>query len=119
MTYCFSTPMDKLPSGMIHRTFFSQLAGHEVGCVVYLPAEYENSTKAYPVFYHLHGWQNNENTELAAMESVCRGREAITSLSFIVSVTVTTVPAAFSEAASVAFLSFAIFASKAALYPSI
>jgi len=68
---------DKLPTGVCHITFYSKLYGHDLGYAVYLPADYETSSKKYPVHYHFHGWQGCELSDIAAMESVYRNSETI------------------------------------------
>ncbi len=61
-----------------HHTFFSSCYGHDLGYMVYLPDGYETSNERYPVFYHLHGWTNNEASDCAVMEDICRSRNAVT-----------------------------------------
>lgn len=65
-------------ANVVHRTYFSERCGCEVGFNVFLPDGYGESGKAYPVVYHLHGWTGNESSELRAMERLCRSREAVT-----------------------------------------
>ena len=66
-----------LPKHVCHATFFSRLYDHDVGYCVYLPAGYESSGKAYPVHYHFHGWQGDESSEIAAMETIYQNGDAI------------------------------------------
>ena len=61
-----------------HESFFSRMYGMEVGYNVYLPDDYESSDEKYPVVYHLHGWQCDQNTDVGTLSGICRGRRAIT-----------------------------------------
>lgn len=69
---------EHMPEGMTHHTFFCRLYGHELGCIVYLPPDYDSSTECYPVCYHLHGWMGSESSEIQTMHPVCADRNAIT-----------------------------------------
>ena len=45
-----------LPSGVHHKTFFSQSMRQDVGYAIYLPPSYEeNVSQRFPVVYYLHG----------------------------------------------------------------
>ena len=74
----FTNPPAAAPKNVFHKTFYSHLAGHEVGYNIYLPPEYETGGREYPVVYHLHGWQGSESSEIHAMEKVYSSRQAIT-----------------------------------------
>lgn len=74
----YSNPPEKMPPNMLHRTFYSKLFNHEIGYNIYLPPDYECGKERYPVAYHIHGWMNNESTEIGPMEKVYRNRSAIT-----------------------------------------
>lgn len=74
----YINPPSKTPKNVFHKTFYSNLAGHEIGYNIYLPPDYENSNKRYPVVYHIHGWKNNESSEIWPMEKVYQNRQAIT-----------------------------------------
>ena len=78
MDYRYLNPPAELPANVLHCTFFSRLANHEVGFCVYLPPDYASSQDPYPVIYHLHGYQNHESTELSALDGVLRSRRAVT-----------------------------------------
>ena len=67
-----------MPRGVSHHTFYSKLYGHELGFHIYLPEGYETSSAYYPVHYHLHGWMGSEASDVAKMERVYIGRNAIT-----------------------------------------
>jgi enterochelin esterase-like enzyme len=57
-------PRDKdlpVPDYYLHKTFYSNAAGQEVGYAIYLPPEYGSQPrKRYPVIYNLHGNGGNE-----------------------------------------------------------
>jgi enterochelin esterase-like enzyme len=74
----FINPPTESPENVIHKTFCSQLFGHEVGYNIYLPPGYQESGDKYPVAYHLHGWTGDESSEIWTMEKVYKGRLAIT-----------------------------------------
>ena len=74
----FVNPPAGSPPGIIHRTFYSNLVGREVGYNIYLPPGYEESGKRYPAAYHLHGWTGNESSDIWSLEKVYRARNAIT-----------------------------------------
>lgn len=74
----YINPPLKPIDGIFHKTFYSNIYAHEIGYNVYLPADYEQSCKSYPVVYHNHGWTGNESSEIGIMEQVCRSRDAIT-----------------------------------------
>lgn len=63
---------------MQHRTFFSLLAGHEVGFNIYLPADYAQNSRRYPLAIHLHGWQCHESSDILVTEKIYAARDAIT-----------------------------------------
>jgi endo-1,4-beta-xylanase len=48
------------PNGTKYRTFSSNILQAEVSYLVYLPAEYEQQSKRYPVIYWLHGLGGNQ-----------------------------------------------------------
>lgn len=52
-----------IPHGQIRSVYYwSEINGMERHCNVYVPADYEQNTdKAYPVLYLLHGWGEDEN----------------------------------------------------------
>jgi len=74
----YINPPEKIPQGIMHRTFYSELYGHEIGYNIYLPPDYETSGKKYPVAYHLHGWTGSESSEIWTMEKVYANRQFIT-----------------------------------------
>ncbi len=74
----YVNPPSKAPKNVFHKTFHSNLAGHEIGYNIYLPPDYKNSIKRYPVVYYLHGWMGNESSEIWAMEKIYNCRQAIT-----------------------------------------
>lgn len=78
MSFRFINSPEQPPQGVQHRTFFSPLAGHEVGCNIYLPRDYHESDRRYPLVLHLHGWMCHESSDIHAMEKVYAARDAIT-----------------------------------------
>ena len=69
---------ESAPENMLHRTMYSEILNHEIGYCIYLPPDYEADNRRYPAVYHLHGWTGSESSEIHAMETVCRSRNAIT-----------------------------------------
>lgn len=63
---------------MKHETYFSSAIGREVGYNIYLPDGYEDGEGRYPVWYHIHGWQCDEYTDVETMSGIFIGRRAIT-----------------------------------------
>jgi enterochelin esterase-like enzyme len=59
-----------LPSGYTHKTYYSTLMNTDIGYVIYLPPDYNNSTDRYPVVYSLHGMGGNENGNCQTYSSV-------------------------------------------------
>ena len=74
----YVNPPQETPANVYHRTFYSEIFGHEVGYNIYLPEGYEGSAERWPVEYHLHGWMGNESSDIWTMARVCRERRAIT-----------------------------------------
>jgi len=74
----FINPPTEAPQGVYHKTYYSELLKQEVGYNIYLPPDYQESGKTYPVAYHFHGWQGDESSDIWALEEVYRNREAIT-----------------------------------------
>jgi enterochelin esterase-like enzyme len=74
----FNNPPAKLLKNITHKTFYSNVLDHEIGYNIYLPPDYDESGKQYPVAYHIHGWKGNESSEIEPMEKVYRDRQAIT-----------------------------------------
>jgi enterochelin esterase-like enzyme len=74
----FINPPIESPQNVFHKTFYSQVLNNEVGYNIYLPPEYNNSDKKYPVDYHIHGWKGNESSELKPLEKVYPNRDMIT-----------------------------------------
>ena len=74
----FINPPATSPQYVTHGTFYSQLVNHDVGYNIFLPPDYENGVRSYPVTYHLHGYKGNESSDLGALEKVYKNREAIT-----------------------------------------
>ncbi|SFJ83000.1 Putative esterase [Paenibacillus sp. UNC496MF] len=66
------------PENVTHKTFYSELFGHEIGYNIYLPPDYEKSGKKYPVAYHLHGWTGNETSDIWTLEKVYSNKKSIT-----------------------------------------
>lgn len=62
---------------IIHKTFYCNLYGHELGYNIHLPIDYELCDKRYPVLYHLHGWTGNESSEIRICEKVYSHGQAI------------------------------------------
>lgn len=74
----FINPPVNPPQNFTHKSYYSSLYSHELGYNVFLPEDYEESGKKYPVFYHLHGWTGNESSEISPLSFVCGSRQAIT-----------------------------------------
>ena len=74
----YINPPAKSPENVTHKTFYSELFGHELGYNIYLPPDYEKSGQKYPVSYHLHGWTCNESTDIWTLEKIYSNRQAIT-----------------------------------------
>lgn len=74
----YINPPTESPNNVTHKTFYSELYGHEIGYNIYLPPDYEVSVKKYPVEYHLHGWTCNESTDIWVLEKIYSSRQAIT-----------------------------------------
>jgi len=55
------TPPDEAGAGARAAKFKSDALGVEKRYRIYLPADYDTSTKRYPVFYYLHGLGGNED----------------------------------------------------------
>jgi enterochelin esterase-like enzyme len=53
-------PDHDAPNGTQYQTFHSAVLGRDASCLVYLPADYEQQTKRYPVLYWLHGMGGNQ-----------------------------------------------------------
>lgn len=63
----------KLPQGrgLEHKTLASEALGHDVGYVVWTPADYDPSGKTrYPVIYFLHGAGGNESADAGGFSSL-------------------------------------------------
>ncbi|HYW78131.1 MAG TPA: alpha/beta hydrolase-fold protein [Thermoguttaceae bacterium] len=57
--------------GLTHRVLASKAMGHDVGYVVWTPADYDNSGKTrYPVIYVLHGMGGNEAADSAGFSGL-------------------------------------------------
>lgn len=82
MKYLFEgnyiNPPTQSPQNVSHKTFYSELFGHEIGYNIYIPTEYEKSGERYPVAYHFHGWTGNESSDIWTMEKVYSNRQSIT-----------------------------------------
>jgi len=76
--YYINPPKNQAPQNVAHKTFYSELFGHEIGYNIYLPPDYDKSVEKYPVSYHLHGWMGNESTDLWTLEKVYTNRQSIT-----------------------------------------
>jgi enterochelin esterase-like enzyme len=74
----YINPPAHSPQNVIHKTFYSELYGHDIGYNIYLPPDYDKSGKRYPVAYHLHGWTGSESTDIWTMEQVYSIKQAIT-----------------------------------------
>jgi enterochelin esterase-like enzyme len=67
------------PKNVTHKTFFySNLIKKEIGYNIYLPCDYENNLKRYPILYHLHGWEGNESSDIWTLENTYQDRDIIT-----------------------------------------
>lgn len=74
----FTNPPISTPKYVTHKTFYSKMINTEIGYNIYLPHDYEESDKRYPVTYHLHGWQCNESSDIWTLEKVYKSKQAIT-----------------------------------------
>ena len=74
----YINPPAETPQNITHHTFYSKLYNHEIGYNIYLPPDYFNCEKRYPVSYHLHGWTGNESSEIWQMETIYKNRQTIT-----------------------------------------
>ncbi len=74
----YINPPSELPQNVTHQTFYSGLFGHEIGYNIYLPPDYESSSKKYPVSYYLHGWTGNESSDIWTLENIYSNRQSIT-----------------------------------------
>lgn len=74
----YINPPTESPQNVTHKTFYSHVLNHEIGYNIYLPSEYDNCDKEYPVAYHIHGWMGNESSEIWSLEKAYRNRRAIT-----------------------------------------
>ena len=66
----FINPPTESPENVIHKTFYSHILNHDIGYNIYLPPDYNESGKRYPVVYHIHGWKGNESSEIKPLEKV-------------------------------------------------
>jgi len=74
----FSNPTKKpVLKEVTHKTFYSELIGHEIGYNIYLPPGYDGK-RCFPVVYSLHGWTGNESSHIRCLKDVIKNREAIT-----------------------------------------
>ena len=73
----FVNPMMGTPENIVHGTFYSKLVNQKIGYNIYLPSDYENSDKRYPVVYHLHGWKSNESSDIWTLEKVYKNKQFI------------------------------------------
>ena len=62
-----------LPAGVSHHTYFSQSMKHDVGYLIYLPADYATGARRYPVIFNLHGAGGNELHGQQAAEILHKG----------------------------------------------
>jgi enterochelin esterase-like enzyme len=65
----YSNPPTEPMAHVTHQTFYSRAYQHDIGYNIYLPPEYNplDTQKRYAVQYHLHGWQEDESTDVAPM----------------------------------------------------
>ncbi len=54
---------DTVAEGLIHRTYFSEIAQAKVGYAILLPQDYEHESRRYPVVYYLHGGRPGNETK--------------------------------------------------------
>ena len=64
-----------LPANTRHLTFHSNLVNQDIGYCIYLPNDYANGKKQYPVIYNLHGNGGNEFTGVEAVSLLHKGIE--------------------------------------------
>ncbi|ULQ61014.1 esterase family protein [Brucepastera parasyntrophica] len=74
----FINPPKELPQNVIHKTFYSEVINHELGYNIFLPSGYGNDEKKYPVHYHLHGWTDNESSDIWILNDIYKNKQAIT-----------------------------------------
>ena len=58
----FNLPKNQQP-GVVHKGYHSKAMDKEIGYNIYLPPDYETSSKRYPVVYWLHGRNNTESSD--------------------------------------------------------
>ncbi|MEZ5354902.1 MAG: alpha/beta hydrolase-fold protein [Bryobacteraceae bacterium] len=62
--FSWINPMPKnAPAGVRHGTFRSRKHGTDIGYCIYLPPDYEGSSRRYPVVYYLHGGRPGGETK--------------------------------------------------------
>ncbi len=74
-----ATEIPELPTNVTHHTYRSRSMNREVGYCIYLPPSYHQETsRRYPVIYHLHGAGGNECRSLYSAtvlhEGIVQGR---------------------------------------------
>jgi enterochelin esterase-like enzyme len=74
----FINPPATSPEYVTHKTFYSKLINTEIGYNIYLPPDYSENGKRYPVEYYLHGYGNNESWDIWTLEKVYKSKQAIT-----------------------------------------
>ncbi|QQO07618.1 alpha/beta hydrolase [Breznakiella homolactica] len=74
----YINPPKELPRNVIHKTFYSEILNHELGYNIFLPSGYENDETTYPVHYHLHGWEDNESSDIWTLHNAYKNNQAIT-----------------------------------------
>jgi len=74
----FVNPPKEIPQYVTHKTFYSDLVKHEIGYNMYLPPDYSESSKKYPVEYYLHGCGSDESSDIWTLEDYYKSRQNIT-----------------------------------------
>ncbi|MDR0898100.1 MAG: esterase family protein [Oscillospiraceae bacterium] len=76
----YVNPPAKSMAHVLHKTFYSRAYQQELGYNIYLPSEYNplDTQKRYAVQYHLHGFQEDESTDVAPMlPAMVRGHRIV------------------------------------------
>ena len=74
----FINPPKELPQNVTHTTFYSKILSHELGYNIFLPSGYGKDERNYPVHYHLHGWTDNESTDIWTLHNIYKNKQVIT-----------------------------------------
>ncbi|MGB0582985.1 MAG: alpha/beta hydrolase-fold protein, partial [Limisphaerales bacterium] len=68
-----NNPAGKLPTGVEHHTYRSQVMDVEIGYCIYFPPSYQEFERRFPVVYYLHG--GRPGSELKSVKLAAQIRE--------------------------------------------